>query len=92
MVLSVDDRGQERWWAVLTRRERMVLLLVESGATIEAMAARLQLSEGTIKAHLRHIYTKLGVHNRVQAAAFARRLRREIGRNHENGRLPTGPR
>jgi DNA-binding CsgD family transcriptional regulator len=53
----------------------MVLLHVETGASVSEMASRLAISEGTLKTHMYHIYEKLGVHNRVQAAAFARRLR-----------------
>ena len=57
-----------------------MLLLIESGATIEEMAAELQLGQGTVKTHVRHIYTKLGIHNQIQTATFARRLCKQIGK------------
>lgn len=55
----------------LTRRETEVLTRVAQGLSDKAIAARLFLSESTVKSHLRIIYTKLKIHNRAQATAFA---------------------
>ena len=66
------------WWAVLTERERRVLLYLETGGSIEEISASLGIRVGTVKTHLVHIYAKLGIHNRVQAAVYARRLRQAI--------------
>ena len=60
--------------SVLSRREEQVLDLVAEGRTNEEVAGVLFISPVTVKAHLRHIYEKLGVRNRVEAAA---RLTRE---------------
>lgn len=54
--------------AGLTRREREVLKFVAEGCQNKEIAARLDLSENTIKLHLRNIISKLGVHNRTEAA------------------------
>ncbi|MFL6076566.1 MAG: response regulator [Mycobacteriales bacterium] len=56
---------------VLSRREREVLELVAAGSTNREVAARLFISEATVKSHLLNIYTKLGVGDRAAAVAEA---------------------
>jgi DNA-binding NarL/FixJ family response regulator len=58
----------------LTERESELLALLPSGMTNQELAAHLYVSENTIKTQLRHLYVKLGVHNRTQAATRAARL------------------
>jgi ATP/maltotriose-dependent transcriptional regulator MalT len=60
-------RGQEN----LSPREIGVLKLVADGATNQVAARKLLVSETTIKTHLLHIYTKLGVRDRASAVAAA---------------------
>ena len=55
----------------LTEREREVLAASEGGATIEDVAARLYLSEGTVRNYLSAAIKKLGTRNRVEAARLA---------------------
>jgi two-component system response regulator DesR len=55
----------------LTEREREVLAASEGGATIEDIAARLYLSEGTVRNYLSTAIKKLGARNRVEAAWLA---------------------
>jgi two-component system response regulator DesR len=57
----------------LTEREREVLAASEGGATIEDIAARLYLSEGTVRNYLSTAIKKLGARNRVESARLAER-------------------
>jgi DNA-binding NarL/FixJ family response regulator len=54
----------------LTEREFQILEMVARGLQNKIIAATLQLSEHTVKIHLHNIITKLGVHNRTEAAAI----------------------
>jgi DNA-binding NarL/FixJ family response regulator len=66
--------------AVLTGKEREVVVLVGQGQSNGEIAASLFMSEGTAKAHVSRILNKLGCTNRVQAAILA----------HDAGLLPRG--
>jgi DNA-binding NarL/FixJ family response regulator len=57
--------------AALTDREREVLVLLGGGLSNAAIASQLFLVEGTVKAYVSAILTRLGVRNRVQAAVIA---------------------
>jgi two-component system response regulator DesR len=57
----------------LTEREREVLLGSANGATIEEVASKLYLSEGTVRNYLSTAIKKLGARNRVEAARLADR-------------------
>lgn len=59
----------------LTPRERQVLALLVEGSTGDEMARRLSVSQHTIRTHIQNILTKLGVHSRLKAVAFAVRYR-----------------
>jgi len=50
----------------LTPREREVLYLLARGRNVAHIQAALQLSKSTAKTHVRHVYGKLGVHDRQQ--------------------------
>jgi len=56
----------------LTERERQVLRLAGDGMASSDIAARLQLSEGTVRNYLSEAISKLGASNRVEAARVAR--------------------
>ncbi|SMD14543.1 response regulator [Lentzea albidocapillata] len=55
----------------LTDREREVLRLVGTGLTNTAIAARLTVTEGTVKTHLNRVMTKLRLTSRAQAVVMA---------------------
>jgi DNA-binding NarL/FixJ family response regulator len=49
--------------SVLSQRERTVLALVAEGHANAAVAIRLSLSDRTVEAHMRSVFTKLGLHD-----------------------------
>ena len=55
----------------LSDRELEVLALIAQGETNRGAAARLFISEATVKTHLLHIYAKLDVNDRAAAVATA---------------------
>jgi DNA-binding NarL/FixJ family response regulator len=60
---------------ILTPREAELLSLLTEGLSNRELGQRLFISEATVKTHLAHIYSKLGVETR--AAAIATAIRRE---------------
>lgn len=56
----------------LSDREIEVLKLLERGLSNQQIAEELFISTNTVKAHLKNIYGKLGVNNRVQAISKGR--------------------
>lgn len=56
----------------LSAREIEVLELVAAGASNGDVARRLHISEATVKSHLVHVFSKLGVTTRTAAVAVAR--------------------
>ena len=59
----------------LTRRELEILRLIASGANTRTIAERLQVSPTTVRNHVQNILGKLGVHSRLEAAAYVARHR-----------------
>jgi DNA-binding NarL/FixJ family response regulator len=57
--------------AALTAREVEVLALIGRGRTNGEIAAELFVSEGTVKTHVNHVFTKLRLRDRAAAVVFA---------------------
>jgi DNA-binding NarL/FixJ family response regulator len=61
--------------ACLTPREREVLRLLAEGLSQALIAQRLVISPNTVATHIQRILTKLNLHSRAEAVAFANRHR-----------------
>lgn len=73
-ALEIAERAiQGRPWMMneLTRREREVLGLLVEGASTKAVADTLCISQPTARHHIDNIISKLGVHSRLEAVAYA---------------------
>ena len=53
----------------LTKREKEVVTLLASGASTRAIAEQTKLTVATVHTYLKRIYSKLGVHSRVELVA-----------------------
>ncbi len=58
-------------FSILTRREREILCHLAAGMSNKAIARELEISDGTVKLHVKSILRKLEVHSRVEAAVIA---------------------
>lgn len=67
LMKRIREPGQE----ALSDREIEVLALIAQGLNNREAAARLFISEATVKTHLMHIYAKLGVNDRAGAVSTA---------------------
>ncbi|PLY12028.1 MAG: two-component system response regulator NarL [Sedimenticola sp.] len=57
--------------ADLTDRESEILKLIAEGMSNKLIARQLDISEGTVKVHVKHLLRKLNLHSRVEAAVWA---------------------
>jgi two-component system nitrate/nitrite response regulator NarL len=60
----------ERRIARLTAREKQVLALLAEGGGNDTIAEALVISRQTARTHIQNVLAKLGVHSRLEAAAF----------------------
>ena len=76
-VSEMLPNGRNRAEAeALSRREWDVLRLLSDGTRNREIAAKLKVSENTVKTHIKAVLFKLGLKNRTQAAAYAVLARR----------------
>jgi DNA-binding NarL/FixJ family response regulator len=68
-VTPAVRNGSSSQIAELTAREIQILEMVSRGLQNKTIAAEFRLSEHTVKIHLHNIISKLGAHNRTEAAA-----------------------
>jgi DNA-binding NarL/FixJ family response regulator len=69
--LRPPDPAALRQLDVLTPAERTVLTLIGRGRTNGEIAAELVVADTTVRTHVRHIFEKLGLRDRVQAVVLA---------------------
>jgi DNA-binding NarL/FixJ family response regulator len=67
----IKDRVSKKCLAIkehylLTAREAEIMEYIVRGFTVPSIAAELIISENTVRAHFKHIYTKLDVHKRQE--------------------------
>ncbi|MCU7922961.1 MAG: two-component system response regulator NarL [Candidatus Thiodiazotropha sp. (ex Dulcina madagascariensis)] len=55
----------------LTTRERQILQHLSQGLSNKQIAKALEISEGTVKVHVKHLLKKLNLHSRTEAAVWA---------------------
>jgi two-component system nitrate/nitrite response regulator NarL len=72
----------------LTKREREVMELLVEGTSSAAMAERLGINLNTVRTHVQGVLTKLQVHSRLEAAAFAVRHRLVKSTTHAGPTFP----
>ena len=68
---AAGQAGRDEDLDTLTSREREVLALIGRGKTNGEIAAELFVSEGTVKTHINHLFTKLRLRDRAAAVVFA---------------------
>lgn len=62
---------RERDICLLTSREREIIRLIANGLSNKVIAKELQISEGTVKVHVQHIFKKLNLKSRLETAVWA---------------------
>ena len=72
-LLQTGSTGKQRKGLLdsLTERERQILEHLARGESNKAIARTLDISHDTVKLHVRHILSKLGLTSRVEAAVMA---------------------
>ena len=67
---SREARPPRHALSVLTHREQHVFRLLAAGMSTREMVSELGVSHSTIRTHVQNIFSKLGVHTRLQAVAL----------------------
>ncbi|WP_061063761.1 two-component system response regulator NarL [Pantoea vagans] len=69
--LRDSQPAQTRDISQLTRREREILQLISDGMTNKAIARKLDISESTVKVHVKYLLKKMNLKSRLEAAVWA---------------------
>lgn len=65
----------------LSDRESQVLHQIEQGSSMATIAQMLDISQNTVKTHMKHLYKKLGVHSRQEVLDMLQNCETEAGKN-----------
>lgn len=63
---------------ILTEQETRVLRLISDGLSNKEVAHHLKITGETVKSHIKNLYRKLNVNNRVQALQYAKELKIQV--------------
>ena len=69
---AANDAAQANDVRRLSNRQQTILDLLGQGSSNKHIARQLNISEATVKVHVKGVYRKIGVNNRTQAALWAR--------------------
>jgi len=69
--LHQEQQNESRKEADLTRREEEILSHITKGLSNKHIARKLNIVEGTVKVHVKHLLKKLNLRSRVEAAVWA---------------------
>jgi len=70
-IADVEEEAMHAPPPHLTPRQVEVLRLLQRGASTDRIASELHLSAATVRNHIRHLLSALGVHTRIEAVAAA---------------------
>jgi DNA-binding NarL/FixJ family response regulator len=68
-----EDGSAAPWLDALSKREKEVLLLLAQGLTNQGISERLCIEEQTVRNHVSMIYSKIGVHDRIELMLLVNR-------------------
>lgn len=77
--LRADSGPKPPDQAGLTEQENRILELISAGLSNKAVARELNISDGTVKVHVKHLLKKLNLRSRLEAAVWAIEHRRGTG-------------
>jgi two-component system nitrate/nitrite response regulator NarL len=84
LVPGEPKKTRDHYFKLLTEREREILQHLSSGKSNKSIAQALDISHDTVKLHVRHILSKLGLTSRVEAAVFAVEHRAAMAREDDH--------
>jgi LuxR family maltose regulon positive regulatory protein len=76
-ALNVTPKEELSLKKILTDQETRILLLIGNGLSNKEIAHRLNITSETVKTHIKNVYRKLRVNNRVQALQRAEELKNQ---------------
>jgi DNA-binding NarL/FixJ family response regulator len=71
---STSRTDQTPWLDELTKREKEVLLLLAKGYNNKMIADTLYIEEQTVRNHISTIYSKIGVHDRIEVMLLVNKM------------------